>query len=701
MKLHKNRTCELLIVILAVLVGEFLFFRGINLFDSNIIIGGNADGKLTALLADHWWKFFHGKEAFGDTLMFFPEKNTIGYSDMLLGQGIILSFFRLFGLDVYSAYKCTIVVIHFVGTFSSWYLLRKKLKCGVLWSSFGTIAFSYSDSYIRGIYHTQLVALSVVPLLAIFLIGFFEHFDDCKKRTKYAFLFLTLFVLLAYSSWYIACFTGFFCLFYLVIYIIVSLVNKFPIFKTIKQKLTIIWKDLIAYVLYTCLLFIPFLKVYIPTLKASDGFPYDTCIEYMPEPIDLINLSDTNLLFGNLNKLLKLKDRGISDEIEVGFSIILLILFIATFILLLKNNNYGSDSSDVSFLNRSYVRINTIAVFVTIITILVFTVRLNANGTSLWQMVYSVIPMAKSTRAIARFWLWLSFPMAIVTSYVADRFFTVSDFESVSKFWKQRNFVFSAVTVVFLTISCINTDGVYCDTNSLTEITPPPADASVIYITDSDGDYDFWPISMSEAYQIADEFDLKTANGYSGKVPDGWISLSNLGDPYYDIKVYRWVESADADGLYAYDKSTDTWSSFDEIVGSEFSPINGEFSDSLFAAEDLNGSFVWGTQHTRVDLLNDDIRESGLTIKIETQKTAYKIQNPNLDYYIDVYLDSEYLDSIPVIDGYAEYTFDMSEHESNLYEISIETNCMFIPEAADDERQLSFALYYIGPADSQ
>ena len=59
------------------------------------------------------------------------------------------------------------------------------------------------------------------------------------------------------------------------------------------------------------------------------------------------------------------------------------------------------------------------------------------------------------------------------------------------------------------------------------------------------------------------------------------------------------------------------------------------------------------------------------------------------------------MDSIPVIDGYAEYTFDMSEHESNLYEISIETNCMFIPEAADDERQLSFALYYIGPADSQ
>lgn len=83
----------------------------------------------------------------------------LGYSDLLLGYGIVHSFLRLIGFNMFSAYKWTLIIYHVFGTVSMYYLLRKTLKCHTLWAMFGTIGFCFSNDYAIHISHTQLNAI--------------------------------------------------------------------------------------------------------------------------------------------------------------------------------------------------------------------------------------------------------------------------------------------------------------------------------------------------------------------------------------------------------------------------------------------------------------------------------------------------------------------------------------------------------------
>ena len=548
---HQTRVLfEGIIVGLILLFCEWFFFRHVLGAGSDFLISDRADGRLTNLLTEHWWHVFCGKERFSEIAIFFPHETAFGYTDLFLGYGIIFSLFRLLGLNMFLSFKWTLILIHVFGTLSMFYLLKKRLHCGTLWSLFGTVAFCFSDTFARFLIHPQLDALSFLPLLLVFGIGFVENQGDRKKRRLYACAFLFWFAMITYTSWYVACFTGIFLLILLITFLLVLRFRRVSLPVSFREMAAQAWKEFLAYLLFAVLLFIPFLKIYIPVLRESSGYSYRTCVDYLPEMIDIINVTEGNWMLGKLIRFLRLSSRGYSFEVNEGFSIILLALFLLTMILVFRKRALSvAEGEENAECKQGFL----CSVYLAIVITLMCVVRLSANGVSLWAFIYYLIPVARSVRAVARFLLWLSFPMAVAVSWVSDRTFS------------KRNLLIPICAVVLLFLSNINLSGVahyWTESKELAfidAVAPPPTEAEVFYITDSakTGDPDY--MYQVDAFEIADHFSLKTINGYSGQMPPGWDGIWGVCSDWYEASVSDWVNEHDLKNVYAYDRAENIW----------------------------------------------------------------------------------------------------------------------------------------------
>ena len=551
-KKNLNYFIEVIVVFIILSFLEYFFFRNVIFTNTGALLGDRGDGRLTTLLAEHWYNFFRGREKFSEIAMFYPINGVIGYTDLLFGYGVLHSFLRTLGLNMFVAYKWTIVLTCLMGTYSMYYLLRKTLKVQIFWSLFGTIGFCFSDTFARHLGHTQLGAICNLSLLLILLIGFIRNISSRKKRNIYAYTFLSVFILLAYNSWYIACFTGIFLLFFFVIYYLLLAYWRKPVFSLIKESLEIIRKDIIGYLAYAGLLFIPFLQIYIPVLQATSGYSYKDCTLYMPEIADIINVTETNFLLGNLMEKLELSSRGYSGEVTMGYSIILLSLFVFTFFK--HKQKVLSDSKAREKLDNKNI------ILLSFFAVIIFTqfsiVRLSANGISLWMIIYKILPFAKSIRAIARFMLWLSFPMSVITSYAADKYIPCN---------KLRNNLIALILVLLIFVSNINKIGVNQNWNKpdewnfITNVAAPPDDLQSFYIIDTSENCDIPVNYQLDAFEIATWYSLKTINGYSGKFPPDWWGIWDLCNESYLQNVSNWIETYDLKNVYAYDKARNEW----------------------------------------------------------------------------------------------------------------------------------------------
>ena len=89
-------------------------------------------------------------------------------------------------------------------------------------------------------------------------------------------------------------------------------------------------------------------------------------------------------------------------------------------------------------------------------------------------------------------------------------------------------------------------------------ISTPPQDMSVFYITDSSHEDYYWFASQLDAYEIAVVVDKPTINGYSGHFPAGW-GFSDPNDENYEAYVDYWISLHGLTNVYAYDKALNVW----------------------------------------------------------------------------------------------------------------------------------------------
>lgn len=546
----RKKYIELIVAIIVLTFCEWFFFR--NVVGNQLLIGDRGDGRLTNLLAEHWWNVFCGRERIGELAMFYPASYALGYTDMFVGFGVIHSLFRLLGIDMFISFKLTIIVIHIMGTITMYYLLNRTLGCSNWWALVGTIAFSYSDTYSRFLGHSQLAAISVLPLLTILLIGFIRNFDNRKIRNIYAYSFVIWFVLLTYNSWYVACFTGLFVLMFLVVCLVMLKWNSVKVWPMLVARTEQVWKDAIGYIIVMGILYIPFIMVCLPVFKSTSGYSYMNCAAYLPELADIINVSTNNWFLGTLIEDLYLYIRGYSYEVEEGFSLILLLLFVSLFII--EKRKVGQAKEEIS--KQPFSALLMYSLFATVIIAVLSVVRLSSNGVSFWKLIYIFVPVVRSMRAVARFWLWLSFPMAVIVTYAANRYIRFRD-----KF----DIIIPVMFAISIFITNMN-DGVNQNWDAqyeqeyINSVAEPPADAHVFYITDSTKSEKDNCMYQLDAYEIANRYGLKTINGYSGQIPTGWGYIWDVNASYYESGVMDWCNKNGLENVYVYDKGTNTWS---------------------------------------------------------------------------------------------------------------------------------------------
>lgn len=697
----KRIKLELIIVVLVLAFCEWLFFRNVIGTGRGALIGDRGDGRLTTLLTEHWWNFFNGQEKFSEIAMFYPQKEVIGYTDLFLGYGIMHSILRLTGLNMFVSYKWTIVLTHVLGTVSMYYLLKKKLRISTLWSLFGTIAFCFSDTLARNLGHTQLGAVAYLPLLCIFIIGFIDNIRTRHKRNIYAYCLIGWLVLLTYTSWYMACFTGLFCLMLFGVYCICLKSNGIKVVPLFGQTIKTVGRDIIGYSIFAGLLYIPFIRIYIPILKSTAGYSYDLCTAFMPEFIDIINVSEGNFLLGWFIKYLELSSRGYSTEVAEGFSIVLLFMFFLTWLLLYKRKLIDKEEE-----RDTYKILVLSAVYITIAVGMLCVIRLSANGVSFWLLVYTLVPVVRSMRAIARFYLWLSFPMSVVTAYLANKYL-LFDRKHLQGF-----VCVSAIVLVFL--SNINRTGVSQSWNYpdelkfVSSVSAPPEEVECFYIIDSiDSEQKNGLFSnvkrQVDAFEIATVHSLKTINGYSGQFPDGWDGINNIYSKRYENNVFWWIDDNNIKNVYAYDIATDKWTPAIErymmAIDDVFCPREDKYSISRGLEDWEQGEFAWTSKEFETHIMNPSIKKHGLKVKMRMLRSDYLAQSPELVPYVHIYVDEELVKDVDVTDEYVELSIPMSDHDNDEYDIKIKTNCYFNPAELGqsiDARDLALQLFYIG-----
>lgn len=542
--------------ILFLLVCEWFFLR--EMYGSDRLFGDLGDGRLTTLIAEHWYHVFKGETSVGALGMFWPETNTLAYSDMLLGFGIIHSLLRMLGLNIYAAFKVTILIVHAAGTFSCYYLLRKVLSVRNIWSLFGTAAFSFADTGIMGLLHSQLAAAWMLPLFGIFIVRFFQNLEDRKKRNIYALLAVFQIVLVLYTAWYMAFFTALFTCTLGGVLLIILLIRK-EAGKQIGRFFRIVKWDLVIYVLFGILLVIPFVLLELPVLKGSGGFSFWDSFVFLPRVSDIVHVTHTNWLlgavFGNSASM------GVRNhEVIRGYSLVLLAVFVAGMVLQARasytergNKEKILRKDGTSCMNR---RVLCFAIAAAVLLDLILMIR-TESGFSLWKWVNKYFPGGKAIRAVGRFMLFLSLPLSLVTAVMADGLK-----ENAISGKRRLSAAVSLCLVGLLLVSNVNTSspGEWREGEAVArirQVSRVPEDCEVFYMTHANPKM-IRALQQTDAWEIADALGVKTINGYSGQAPTGWEAWWINQDGYLEA-VEAWVKEKNLNKVYEYNWEENKW----------------------------------------------------------------------------------------------------------------------------------------------
>lgn len=568
------RVCNLwlknvFVPLIIILTLEVLFFSSV-IFQPDKLIGEPNDSRLNNLLVEHWYQSFLGNETLSEVNIFYPLQNTLAYTDMLFGFAIPYSLLRFCGLNMYLANKIVLIAIHAFGSFSLFYLLKKKFKLSHLLSLLGVIIFSYSSAYYIRSGHTQMFAISFVPLLLIFVYNFFTHLRQRQSTFWSGMLALGTFILLMYTGWYIAFFAALFTCCFIFFYLLLTFINSHqsfvhwcqPYLSYFRQH----WRQLAIYLVTSAILLIPFVKMYSYVNKIYGARTYYEVTRMLPELVDFINVSPDNVLIGKLIDRLHLRQRHADSgmytwELEVGFSFVVFGIFALLCFYWLElyfKNKYSQESlakKDPLFYFKCVLTL-------TILFSLLLLVQ--SHKLSLWFLIYKFFPAGSSIRAAVRYNFFLTLPLAILLPL---------SLQDIFNHWHWRKnlaAVVSSVLCALVLFSNLRNIGLssrwtITEEESLTaSIAAPPRSCQVFYLVDKvkqslkEPRYEVVEYQIL-AWEIANKYHLYTINGYSGQWPHNW----NLWHPdQLDINrlAQEWIEENNIDEqICSYDLYQNQW----------------------------------------------------------------------------------------------------------------------------------------------
>lgn len=572
----KEEKIEILKIIALIMLLEVFFFR--NIFFNDALLGNNGDVRFINMILEHWFRVItdhRSQISILDFNMFYPVKGVLAYSDLLLGFVPFYSVFRFLNIDIYTAGKWTMILVHFIGTLSTFFLLYQKFEMKKSSSIIGTVIFVYSNNQ-NIIGHPQMFAVYFVPIFLIFFIDLYKKvIKEDKKILNSGICSIISFALIFYTAGYVGYFL-FILIFILLIftYVYNLFSKKLTVDKTIKY-ISENYTSILFLMVLGIVIFIPFIYIYFPVSKMFGKRTWEEIIIYLPNITDIINIPDTNMFFGGIFDL-KYGTHAY-EELSIGFPLITAVLWILSSVFIIKN-----------FKNKNEKLIFSLAITILLITITIIKID---HSKSLWWLVYMWIPGIGSLRVVNRFWHLLSLPIGIIIAFYIEN-------KNIKNIILHRVFIL-IVLLQYIWIGGVSSSWkVHEALEKINGVSMPPNDCEIMYIVkQKKNENEHFTISQLDGIEIANRFSLDTINGYNSFYPVGWEVLNNMYEKDYEVNMYTWIRANDLKNVYAYYFEDDQWVKIKNFPKTELVSENIPNRNVIFIEDSLSmreNSLIFG-----------------------------------------------------------------------------------------------------------
>ncbi len=540
---------ERLVPVLAWLAGSVLFYREVLTSGFDQLQGNIGDQRLLAYLSEHWYLVVRGHAAWRDPSYFFPARGVLGYSDALFLYQPVYVPLRALGVDQFAAFQITVMVVTSIGFAATYLLLRRALGVRVGLAAVGALVFCFGNNMTVASGHGQLMAVQLLPVLALLAVGAGRSLRDGRTRRAAALAAALglLTALLLFTSFYV----GFYALLTAAVALLATSVCAWPVVRRALAVVRSAPKTCVLVVAAAALSFgaglVPFLITYIPVLDTSGGRDFTEALNLAPRLGDLWNVGPDNLLWSDV-----LGTYG-PHHAELERALALTPLFVVStlvgLVVLLAWRRSGAD--------RLRVR-TALASAVTAVVLVLLVVRVGDHTP--WHTVWRLVPGATAIRALGRIELVAALPLVMAWAVLADCLWGAARRRRGGPRWLLSAAV--AVVAVVVALEQVTTSGMAdldrSAQRALLEVSPPPSACSSFYVVDPSGRRPLWAIQV-DAMLISHVVGIPTLNGYSGLAPQGWF-LYDPRSPTYEAEVAAWIDRSGAPaGVCSFDLAARRW----------------------------------------------------------------------------------------------------------------------------------------------
>lgn len=245
-----------------------------------ILPGDNGDGWLNQYFLEYSWYWLTGKigGSYWDAPFFYPFKNTMAFSDTLLGAAPIYWLFRALSLGSDTAYLLWPACLGILNWLCMYYLLRKPLRMDILPAATGAFLFAFCMPRLIKLGHIQFWPHFFTPLFIILLIFFYRNFESRPWLARLSLAGCPVCAALQfYAGFYLGWFLAFGCCVFL--FVAMALKNtRSAIIETARKT----WPWLCLALVLFILLAWPLAAHYLQTQKMFGQRPWDEILLMLP-----------------------------------------------------------------------------------------------------------------------------------------------------------------------------------------------------------------------------------------------------------------------------------------------------------------------------------------------------------------------------------------------------------------------------------
>jgi hypothetical protein len=523
-----------------------VFFRDFLLSGFDSIAGDPGDARFDVFIREHFYRFLRGTAEFTSPPMFFPVKDTLGYSDGYLLDSLIYVPLRIAGADPYLSFELVCIALSLVGFVSVNVLVVRYGRARQPIAAFVACLFSFSNALFIKIGHPQMLEVNVIPVVAALFAEAARRSDQGLRRMVIpGFLGGFIFALLFSTGYYVAWFSALILALTLAASLVIS--NGVHLQGYLAQLRSRAGLGIIAASGFALGL-IPFLRVYGPVLVQHPVRDFAEYLTYAPFPSDIVNVGRFNVIWGRAVSALSIvaADHRGNGEVTLAVTPVLLITYIFLVFRIWRGRLLAAPE-DLG------LRAGILGSFVALVVLWAITVRVGQF--SLFWLAWHAVPGAGAIRAGGRVQIVANgFIVAVVAIALTRKLNETSAFRHKAIIWglvllcaaEQAN------TTVNHRLSRVE-QLAFLDTVPL-----PPTGCRSFFVAANASKSN--PDQQVDAILIAQRVGLPTVNGYSGLAPPGW-PLGDVKNSAYRSQVWEWANDHQlADRLCEYDVTRREWS---------------------------------------------------------------------------------------------------------------------------------------------